>query len=154
MANANTTTKTATATATAGLEAYADKLATWPVEVAGPKPAAANFKAAHALGARVGTKVALALAMYMRPKGATQGQVFNVVGSPQLNKMRAAIAAGHAKRVDMPRDGNGHMVYKLALPEKAASKATGKRKAAGKGKAPAKPAPATTQPATAENATA
>lgn len=142
MANANTTTKTATATVTAGLEAYATTLANWPVDVAGPVPSAANFKAAHALGARVGTKVALALAMYMRPKGATQGQVFNVVGSPQLNKMRAAIAAGHAKRVDLPRDGRGHVVYKLALPEKAASKAASARKGKGKGKAPAKPATA------------
>ena len=139
-----TATKTRTATATAAADnsgAYKAVLASWPSKFAGPKPTAADFAFAHALGARVGTKTAIALAMYARPNGASQAQVINVNGGPYLNKMRAAIEAGQAAREPVPANAQGHTVYKLTLPAKA--KASKPRKAKAKAKA-AKPEAAAT----------
>lgn len=137
--NTKAATRTATVAATANpLTAYADRLKAWPTQYAGPKPTAENFTTAHALGARPGSTVALAIAMYLRAGGATQGQVFNGTGKgPQLNKARQLVEAGHAVRVAMPASATGHLVYKLALPAKAASKAA---KGKGKGKAASKAA--------------
>ena len=106
---------------------YADYLKNWQAKACGAKPTAAEFEAAHAIGCKPGTKVAVANAMYFRQSGATQGQVICAVGGPQLNKMRAAVAAGLAARVATPQAGK-HTVYKLTLskPRKAAGKpATG-----------------------------
>lgn len=152
MPNTKANTKAATrtkATADTGnpLTYYADKLKAWPTKYAGAKPTAEQFKAAHALGAKPGTKTAMAVAMYLRPGGATQGQVFNINGGPYLNKMRAIIEAGAAKREPMPQTAEGHTVYKLAL-AKPKAKATRKPKAA----KPKADKPATAEPATAEPA--
>jgi len=144
MAKATTTkatTRTATATGNA-LDWYRDTLKGWPTKFAGKAPTAQQFETAHALGAKPGTKTAIAIAMYLRPEGATQSQVTVVNNGPYLNKMRALIAAKQAVRLPVsPVDG--HTVYKLALPSKtavkAASKAAGKRKAAPKAKANAAP---------------
>lgn len=148
---AKTETRTATLTATGNAAApYAAQLKAWPVKFAGPKPTAENFAFAHSLGARPGTKTAVALAMYARTDGASQAQVININGGPYLNKMRAAIEAGHAARMPVPTNAQGHTVYKLALPAKGKGKATGKGK--GKARATAKPRkPATAaKPATAD----
>lgn len=130
------TTKTATATATSApsnvLDWYREKLNTWQAKVAGPKPTAAQFEAAHGLGARPGTDAALAVAMYLRDSGATQGQVIIATGGPRLNKLRAIVAAGHATREPMEKNAEGHTIYKLALPKAKASKADSKPKASRK----------------------
>lgn len=150
MAKANTTTRTTTraaeATATGNpLAHYTAQLKAWPVKYAGNKPTADNFKVAHMLGARPGTKTAVAIAMMLRDSGATQPQVINLNGGAYLNKARELVAAGHAQRVPMPATAEGHTVYKLALPvAKAKAKAPRKAKA-DKGN---KPAPAD-KPATA-----
>lgn len=129
MANVKTATRTATTTKAGNvLDWYRDTLKAWPVKVAGSKPTAAAFETAHALGAKPGTKTAVAIAMYLRPEGATQGQVFNVNGGPYLNKMRALLATKAATRVPMNANEQGHTVYKLALPAKAATKAKAARK--------------------------
>lgn len=140
MTNTKTTTRTATVAAEGNpLAHYASYLKAWPVKFAGPKPTADQFNQAHGFGARAGTKVALAIAMYLRNDGATQGQVFNIVGAPQLNKMRALIEAGQAVRLPMPVNTQGHTVYKLALAPKKATKAKPAKTAKAK---PAKPAKA------------
>lgn len=123
-----TTTSASTRTATAATEGnalghYKAILAGWPTKFAGPKPTSANFAFAHSLGARPGTKTAVALAMYARDNGASQAQVINVNGGPYLNKMRAVIEAGHASRMPVPANAQGHTVYRLALPVKAKAKA-------------------------------
>lgn len=129
MTKTNTTTRTAANVNAANpLGFYADTLKGWNSKYAGAKPTADQFKTAHQLGARPGTKTAVAIAMYLRDNGATQGQVFVVNGGPYLNKMRALIEAGHAVRVPMSADASGHTVYKLALPTKKASKAKTPRK--------------------------
>lgn len=150
MATTKTATRTATVAATGNAIAhYAAVLKNWPVKFAGPKPSNADFTNAHALGVRPGTKTAVALAMYMRPDGASQAQVINVNGGPYLNAMRAAIEAGHATRQPVAANASGHTVYKLALPIK--GKAANKGKAKGKAAKPRKPA--AEKPA-ADNATA
>lgn len=156
-------TKTATATATATtapanvLDWYRDSLNAWHAKTMGPKPTAAQFEAAHGLGARPGTDAAMAVAMYLRDGGATQAQVVVVTNGPRLNKLRAIVAAGHATREPMPKNELGHMVYKLALPKaKAPAKAKAPRKPRtrlAKG-APVKAAPAKADTAPADNANA
>lgn len=136
----NTTSRTATVAADANpLGHYSAALKAWPVKYAGPKPTADNFKAAHTLGARPGTKTAMAVAMYLRSDGATQAQIINVNGGAYLNKMRAAIEAGQATRVPMSATPQGHTVYKLALGKAKPAKPAKPAKAASKAK-PAKPA--------------
>ena len=53
---------------------YDTVLKGWQVKALGPKPTVEAFKAAHAMGCRPG-KQALAMAMYLRDGGATDGQV-------------------------------------------------------------------------------
>lgn len=81
----------------------------------GAPPSADHFNTAHGLGARIGSKVAMAIAMYLRPQGATQGQVVTVCGGPQLNKMRGLIEAGFLKRGNLPNNEAGHTVYHVEL---------------------------------------
>ena len=146
MAKANTTTKAATNTNAANdvLAPYAPMLKGWQVKLMGAKPEAKHFAKAHAMGVRVGTKGAVALAMYFRDEGATQGEVTIVNGGPYLNVARQAVTKGLAARVDGPSRG-GHKVYRLALPVAKPVKAKAPRKA----RAKAKPAPEAT-PATSE----
>lgn len=130
MTKANT--KTATTTVTGH---YTATLAKWPVKLAGAKPTAGQFKTAHEMGVRPGTKTAVAIAMMLRPKGATQAEITAINGGAYLNKARDLIAAKRAKREAVPQTPDGHTVYKLAL---TSAKPAAKRK--GKGKATAKPA--------------
>lgn len=124
--NTSKTTKTTTRASVAinegnPLAHYSATLKDWPVKFAGSKPTAEHFKTAHSLGARPGTKTAVAIAMYFRPEGATQGQVAVINDGAYLNKKRALVDAGHAVEVPMPTV-NGHKVYKLALPTKKAGR--------------------------------
>lgn len=143
--NTNTTTRTVEHAATGNpLAAYSAVLKTWPAKYAGPKPTAEIFKAVHGLGAKPGSKTAMALAMYLRNAGATQAQVVVINNGPYLNKMRQLVDAGAVKREALPKNDEGHTVYKLTL----TAKATAKRKPASKRKATAKPASkATAKPA-------
>jgi hypothetical protein len=107
----------------------------WPRD-AGSKVTEAQLAAAAAVLTRHGTAKHLGLAMYLRPEGATQNQVFAVTGDTQVNVARDLIAAGKARPVNMPATGK-RKVYKLALTGKA-SKAKPAAKATGKGKGTAK----------------
>lgn len=112
----STKTKTATATSIATVTGhYASILAKWPTKTAGKAPTAANFKAAHEAGLRPGTKTAVAIAMMLRPKGATQAEITAVNGGVYLNKARDLIAAKKATREAVPQTSDGHIVYKLAF---------------------------------------
>lgn len=124
---------------TTSIKAYANFFKGWAVKSTGPKPTQAQLDVAEGLGARQGSKVALALAMYQRPQGATQGQVIVACGGPQLNKLRGLIAAGKVSRVSMPNDAAGHTVYRMAL--KGRKKAVKAPATKVKAKAPAKVAP-------------
>ncbi len=129
---------------TNSIKAYASFFTGWSVKALGAKPTAAQLATSEALGARQGSKVALALAMYQRPTGATQGQVITACGGPQLNKLRGLVTAGKVQRLPMPNNGAGHTVYRFAL--KGKIKAPAKVKAKAKGTAPVKAAtpPSTT----------
>ena len=59
------------------------------------------------------SKVAKAVALYMRPSGATAADVAKACGGPQLNVWRNAKAAGHAATQEL--DGKGRKVYKIKL---------------------------------------
>lgn len=98
----------------------------------GAKPATANFEAVAELGVR-GVKVGMALAMYLRPQGATNSEVVAVVGAPQRVLMAQLIKAGKLVPVEVePR--NGFQVYAVRL----ATEADRKPRKAGKAKAGAK----------------
>jgi hypothetical protein len=149
-----TTAKTTTATVTvASLNAatvkqmYGDKLKGWQVKTHGDQPTPENFATAHALGAKPGSKTALAIAMYLREQGITQGQMANALGGPFLNKARDLVSAKLAVRVPMPQV-NGHTVYKLAMPAPKPVTSAKPKAAKVSGKAKAKPAqPVTVEPA-------
>lgn len=121
---------------------YSDYLKGWKPGELGEKPTAAQFEIAHKLGARPGTKVSMALAMYLRKSGATTSQVTKCTkGGPQLNKLRNLIALGAVKEVAVPRNSDGHKVYAVTLgsgkvpatPKKQATKEAGtKKQASGK----------------------
>jgi hypothetical protein len=150
MKNVTTVTTAATLTSAQVKQMYGDKLKGWRVPTMGAMPTPENFATAHALGAKPGSKTGLAIAMYLRDEGITQGQMANALGGPYLNKARDLVSAKLAERVPMPQV-NGHTVYKLALPQpkaaKPASKGKGKQASASKGKAPAKPAKPAGEPA-------
>lgn len=116
---------------------YADMFKGWQA-AAGTKPTAEMLATVHALGARPG-KQAMANAMYLRPAGATSGQVVMVVGAVQLNKLRTFISDGLLKRDAVPASAAGHTVYKASLTAKGAAKVKAINAAAAKAEAPAKP---------------
>ena len=64
--------------------------------------------------ARPGTKNALALAMTLRPQGATQSQISSVLGQPHRNKIKDVVARKQARLVAMPKV-RGVTVYRIAL---------------------------------------
>ena len=99
---------------------YATVLNGWQVKALGPKPTAELFTQAHALGCRPG-KQALAMAMYLREGGATDGQVkmaciiqWGSSGSHH-NKRRDLIGAKFVKAKPVVSDAQGHKVYAIAL---------------------------------------
>lgn len=138
-----TVTRTATATvAVAGTDftkMFADKLKNWPVKFAGPKVTNDELARAASMISRHGTGKHLALAMYLRSDGATQGEVNIITGDTQVNAYRDARDTKVAVEVPIERR-NGHKTYKLALPTPKAKKAASKRKAASKPATPAKAA--------------
>lgn len=101
---------------------YAAMFKNWQVKVLGPKPGDDLLNAIHNLGARPG-KQALANAMMLREGGATASQIVVACGAPQLNKMRAFVAAGVVKRdANVAASPEGHTVYKLTLTPKGQAK--------------------------------
>ena len=122
----------------------------WP-KAAGPRVTEAQLATAHAFG-RPG-KQTLAVAMRLREKGATAGEVlaavealFNVPGGrPQNNFSKALVAAGYFSRDPATMLRDGATCYRFTLAPKGQSfidghgvKAQGK--ASDKGKATAKAA--------------
>jgi hypothetical protein len=137
-------TKTATRTLTA-TGTMADAFKRWPTKLAGAKPSNEAVSTAASALKRHGTGKHLALAMYLRPEGATQPETVAACGDTNVNAYYDAVRGGHFKAVTLPTR-NGHKVYALALPAKATRKprkAAGKAKAAGKGKAAEAAMPAT-----------
>jgi hypothetical protein len=107
---------------------YETVLKGWQAKALGPKPTAELFTQAHALGCRPG-KQALAMAMYLRDGGATDGQVkmaciiqWGSSGSHH-NKRRDIISAGFAKAKPVVSDTQGHKVYAITLTAKGVTKA-------------------------------
>jgi hypothetical protein len=86
-------------------------------KLVGPKPTAEQLATVHRLGARPG-KQAMAIAMGLRDCGVTGSQIVMVCGAPQLNKMRGFVDDRLLKKLPVPHDANGHVVYKLELTPK------------------------------------
>lgn len=101
---------------------YGDVFNGWAGDRLGRKPTAGELNTVHMLGLRPG-KQALANAMYLRPAGATQGQVIQACGAPQLNRMRGLVADGLVKRVPMSAAA-GHTVYRIEITAKGLAKVT------------------------------
>lgn len=86
----------------------------WKPE-AGRKPSKKLLATVHeSNAARPGSKDAVAIAMTLRPDGATQQQIAAVLGGPHRNKINHLVVSKKAKLVKMP-ERHGHMVYKLNL---------------------------------------
>lgn len=165
MANTKTTTVTATATqaATPDFTKSFAVLKHWPKQ-AGEKVTNEQLAIAASMLKRHGTAKHLALAMYFRPQGATQIEVTIATGDTGNNvygdahkTLNPATKKPWAVEVPIEKRSD-RKVYKLALPEKAASKATGKatgkRKQASKAKVtPAPETPATPAPEAGNSAT-
>lgn len=136
-------TKAATK-ATTAMSAMAEAFKRWQAKAMGAKPATATVDAAGALLKRTGTGKHLALAMYMRPGGATQAEVIHATGDTQINCYYEAVRTGTLAPVTDNAARGGHKVYALALPVK---KAKAPRKAkAGKPASADQPATGTDQP--------
>ena len=103
---------------------YAVALKNWPTKLAGPKVTQALLDTAHKLGCRPG-KQALAMAMYLREGGASDGQVkaaciagWGSSGSHH-NKRRDIQGAGLVRNKNVGvADANGHKVYTIELTER------------------------------------
>ena len=127
---------------------YANAFKNWVTKLMGPKPTLEQITAAHAAGCRPG-KQALAMAMYQREAGASDGQVkaaciagWGSSGSHH-NKRRDLVKAGYFKTKPLPADGAGHKVYAVTLTPKGEGKVKAVAeapKAKPAKKAPAKPA--------------
>ena len=123
---------------------YSTVLKGWQVKLLGPKVIAEQLTAAHALGCRPG-KQALAMAMYLREAGASDGQVkaaciiqWGSSGSHH-NKRRDIVAAKFVRDVPTVNDAQGHKVYAITLTDKG-NKLVTDRVAAVTAAAEAKPA--------------
>lgn len=90
---------------------YAAQASKHDGKVDGAWPTNAQFEAAHTL-ARPATKTAFALAMYLRPRGATTSMIARLNDGPYLNAMRTAVTAGKVERVLMP-NVDGHTCYRI-----------------------------------------
>lgn len=80
---------------------------------AGRKPTSKHFSSAHQL-ARPGSKNALALAMALREKGATQPQITLVTGAPHRNVIKDVVVK-HKAKVKVSHAPDGRKVYRLSL---------------------------------------
>lgn len=95
------------------MEVYRPLFANWPKE-AGPKPTQKDLKLIQQQGiARHGSKTAVAVAMSLRPNGATQEQIKKALGNPYRNKLTSLVVTGVARREHV--EGGRHMVYKLKI---------------------------------------
>ncbi len=116
---------------------YATTFKQWP-KLAGSKPSAELLDTIHKLGCRNG-KQALANAMYMRPEGATSGQIVMACGAPQLNKMRQLRDDMKLiRQVPTPKNEAGHTVYRIELTAKGTAKVAKVAAAPVEGDKPAK----------------
>lgn len=96
---------------------YGEAFKTWAVKTHGPRVTNDQLALAHLFG-RPG-KQSLALAMALRPDGATGSQImFACDGKPQNNHRTGLIQAGLFKRVAPMQAGDGHTVYKVELTAK------------------------------------
>jgi len=89
-------------------------LLNWP-RSAGRKPDHKVLKNIHEKAlARRGSKDAVALAMALRPEGATQPQIISVLGSPHRNKFNELV---RKRKVRLSKFASKHglTVYKLEL---------------------------------------
>ena len=133
----NTTTNTTTTTTAKSVMApYAPFIANFS-KLTGPVPSAANIEQAHAFGLRVGKKATFAMAMYLRPGGATAAQVAQAVSGQCLNVAREMVTRGKVKPIDLPHI-NGMKVYAYEVVTPKAEKAKAE-KAPRKPRAPRKP---------------
>jgi hypothetical protein len=96
---------------------YSTTFKGWPTKQVGPKPTEAQLAAVHNLGARPG-KQAMAIAMGLRDCGVTGSQIVVICGAPQLNKMRGFVDDRLLRKVAVPHDAKGHVVYKLEVTPK------------------------------------
>lgn len=95
-------------------QGYDQFLKNWPND-GGRKPSIGTIKEAETL-ARPGSKTAMALSLFMRPTGATRGQITAVCGSPQMNKMKKLVRIGAVVDQTVQDKDTGHKVYKVSLP--------------------------------------
>lgn len=78
---------------------YAEILKKWR-EGAGPIPSRRVIESVHKSGlVKPGSKDAFALAMTMRPLGATQSQITCVLGQPHRNKIKTLLQKGDVEMV-------------------------------------------------------
>lgn len=77
----------------------------------GPKPTKKLLDQASQL-ARSGTSSHIAVAMAMRPAGATQAEIINALGHPHRNKLKQLINEGLVKKHVIP-DGSRSVRIKL-----------------------------------------
>jgi len=101
-------------------EFYKPMFRSWQAKHLGPQPTDEMLERAHAFG-RPG-KQSLALAMTMRPEGATAGQIVQACGAPQNNHRRHVVEKGWFKREPASASAEGHTVYKVTLSKKGEAK--------------------------------
>lgn len=77
----------------------------------GPKPSKAILQEASKL-ARPSTGDYMAVAMSMRPNGATQAEIIAALGRPHRNKLKTLIDSNTVKRLVLP-DGTRSIRLKL-----------------------------------------
>jgi hypothetical protein len=125
---------------------YSANFKGWSEKQLGPKPTEQQLTAVHMLNCRPG-KQALAIAMYLRDGGASQSQIVQVCGAPQLNKARDLATDNYLKRIPIAPDAKGHTVYKYEVTAKGLKRIEANEKraadaaadAAAKADKPAKP---------------
>jgi hypothetical protein len=100
----------------------ADSLKRWQAKLAGPKPTPEVLATAGSFLKRTGTAKHLALAMYLRPEGATQSETVAGTEDTQINAYYDAVRGKQLVAVTLPAR-NGHKVYALALPKAKPAKA-------------------------------
>lgn len=69
----------------------------------GPKPSKATLQEASQL-ARPSTGDHMAVAMSMRPHGATQAEIINLLGKPHRNVIKSLLDKKQVKRIVLPDD--------------------------------------------------
>lgn len=102
------------------LQLYSHFLEQWVADY-GPKPTIALLLAAQGVGVRPGSKRAFALAMCLRPDGATQAQIKKVLGQYHRNILHTLIRERKVKRVS-GSIVNGHAAWKLVVAEPVVAK--------------------------------